>query len=126
MGFWGIFFVAIDVLRLLSGINQGGYVAHIGGYLLGYLYANNLKKGSDIGSGFERIMDTVFSWFKPKSNLRTVHRKRKTSYAGKTKDEFDTYNDQKKVDLILDKISKSGYESLTAEEKEFLFKAGKN
>ena len=71
-------------------------------------------------------MDTVASWFKPKSNLKTVHRsKQKTAYAGKTKDEFNTFNDQKKVDLILDKISKSGYESLTAEEKEFLFKAGK-
>ena len=43
-----------------------------------------------------------------------------------SKEEFSTYNNQKKIDLILDKISKSGYESLTAEEKEFLFRAGKN
>ena len=117
--------VAMDVLGLF-GWNQGGNVAHLGGALLGYLYAIRLKEGKDIGSGFERVMDNVFSWFKPKSNLRTVHRKKqKTAYAGKTKEEFHTFNDQKKVDLILDKISKSGYESLTAEEKEFLFKAGK-
>ncbi|WP_370000255.1 rhomboid family intramembrane serine protease [Winogradskyella sp.] len=117
--------VVMDVLGLF-GWNQGGNVAHLGGALLGYFYAVKLKEGKDIGTGFERIMDTVASWFKPKSNLKTVHRsKQKTAYAGKTKDEFNTFNDQKKVDLILDKISKSGYESLTAEEKEFLFKAGK-
>ncbi|WP_178984789.1 rhomboid family protein [Winogradskyella helgolandensis] len=118
--------VGLDLFRLMIGLNQGGYIAHFGGYLLGYIYATKLLKGTDIGSGFERSMDTVVSWFKPKSNLKTVYRKtEKKDYAGKTKDEFNTFNNQKKIDLILDKISKSGYESLTAEEKEFLFRAGK-
>ncbi|WP_299112800.1 rhomboid family intramembrane serine protease [uncultured Winogradskyella sp.] len=118
--------IVMDVLGLF-GLNQGGNVAHLGGAVLGYFYAIKLKDGKDIGLGFERIMDTVVSWFKPKSNLKTVHRtSKKKSYAGKTKEEFHTFNDQKKVDLILDKISKSGYESLTAEEKEFLFRSGKN
>ncbi|BAO74360.1 rhomboid family intramembrane serine protease [Winogradskyella sp. PG-2] len=117
--------VVMDVLGLFTW-NQGGNVAHLGGALLGYFYAIKLKQGKDIGAGFERAMDTVVSWFQPKSNLKTVHRKKgKGNYAGKTKDEFHTFNNQKKIDLILDKISKSGYESLTAEEKEFLFKAGK-
>ncbi|WP_339624333.1 rhomboid family intramembrane serine protease [uncultured Winogradskyella sp.] len=122
-----LFFIGFDVIRILMGINQGGYIAHLGGYLLGYLYATKLKEGKDIGLGFEHLMDTVATWFKPKSNLKTVHRKkRKGEFAGKTKQEFNTFNNQKKIDLILDKISKSGYESLTSEEKEFLFKAGKN
>jgi len=117
--------VAIDILGLFTA-NQGGNVAHLGGALLGYFYAIRLKEGKDIGSGFERAMDSVVSWFQPKSKLKTVHRKKgKGDYAGKTKDEFNSFNNQKKIDLILDKISKSGYESLTAEEKEFLFKAGK-
>jgi membrane associated rhomboid family serine protease len=117
--------VIIDILGLF-GWNQGGNVAHLGGALLGYLYATRLQKGKDIGLGFEKVMDTVVSWFQPKSTLKTVYRKeKKTTYAGKTKEEFKTFNNQKKIDLILDKISKSGYESLTAEEKEFLFKAGK-
>ncbi len=117
--------VVMDVLGLFTW-NQGGNVAHLGGALLGYFYATKLRQGKDIGAGFERVMDTVVSWFKPKSNLKTVHRKKgKGEYVGKTKDEFNTFNNQKKIDLILDKISKSGYESLTAEEKEFLFKAGK-
>ena len=117
--------VVMDVLGLFTW-NQGGNVAHLGGALLGYLYAIKLREGKDIGIGFERGMDKVVSWFQPKSNLKTVHRKpRKDGYVGKTKDEFNTFNNQKKIDLILDKISKSGYESLTAQEKEFLFKAGK-
>jgi membrane associated rhomboid family serine protease len=117
--------VVMDVLGLFTW-NQGGNVAHLGGALLGYFYAIKLKQGKDIGSGFERAMDTVVSWFQPKSNLKTVHRnKSKSKIAGKTKEEFNSFNNQKKIDLILDKISKSGYESLTAEEKEFLFKAGK-
>jgi len=119
-------FVSLDLVRMMLGLNQGGYVAHFGGYILGYIYATKLLKGTDIGKGFERTMDSFMSWFKPKSNLKTVHRKsKKGDYAGKTKDEFNTFNNQKKIDLILDKISKSGYESLTAAEKEFLFKAGK-
>lgn len=117
--------VAMDVLGLFTW-NQGGNVAHLGGALLGYLYATRLQQGKDIGSTFEKLMDSVASWFQPKSNLKTVHRKKgKGEYVGKTKEEFNTFNNQKKIDLILDKISKSGYESLTAEEKAFLFKAGK-
>ena len=122
-----IVFVVYDVLRLMLGLNQGGYIAHIGGYLLGYFYATNLIKGKDIGSGFERFMDKLMSWFRPNSKLKTVHRKKgQKRYTNKTKNEFDTFNKQKKIDMILDKISKSGYDSLTAEEKEFLFKAGKD
>ena len=59
-----------------------------------------------------------------KSNLKTVH-KRKSKVAGYDKKEFNELNTQKKIDTILDKISKSGYDSLTKEEKDFLFRAGK-
>jgi membrane associated rhomboid family serine protease len=122
-----LFFVAMDVFRLLLGINQGGYVAHIGGYILGYYYATQLVKGKDIGQGFERMMDTVAGWFKPKSNLKTVHRR--TSKASSKKSSkpkaSDKSSKQKKIDAILDKISKSGYDSLSSDEKAFLFDASK-
>lgn len=122
----GLVLVLLDIPGLFSS-NAGGSVAHFGGYLLGYIYAVQLKKGTDIGKGFERLMDTVSNWFKPKKgNLKTVHRrKKKKAYAGHTKEEFNEFNNQKQIDIILDKISKSGYESLSKEEKEFLFKAGK-
>ena len=117
-----LFFVVMDVFRILLGINQGGYIAHLGGYLLGYYYATQLKKGKDIGLGFERTLDSFMGWFKPKSSLKTVHRNTaKTSQTNPTvKDEK-----QKKIDAILDKISKSGYDSLSAKEKAFLFDASK-
>ncbi|WP_248722267.1 rhomboid family intramembrane serine protease [Seonamhaeicola sp. ML3] len=117
--------VVIDFLGLFGG-NAGGHLAHLGGVLLGYIYAKQLTKGNDIGKGFERTMDTFTSIFKPskKSPLKTVHKK-KSKVGGYSKTEFSEFNNQKKIDVILDKISKSGYDSLTAEEKDFLFRAGK-
>lgn len=118
--------VGLDLFRLLLGFNQGGYIAHFGGYILGYLYATKLQKGTDIGLGFERLINRFVSLFSSKSNLKTVHRKKsKNSNAENNKKAFNTTDKQKKIDAILDKISKSGYESLTGEEKEFLFKVGK-
>ncbi|WP_323788671.1 rhomboid family intramembrane serine protease [Psychroserpens sp.] len=121
----GLAIVVIDFIGLF-GINQGGKVAHFGGTILGYIYATQLLKGSDIGAGFGRFMDSIANLFKAKSPLKTVHKSKKKPFAGHNKEQFNEFNNQKKVDLILDKISKSGYESLTAEEKAFLFKAGKN
>ncbi len=121
----GVAIVIFDVIGLF-GVNQGGKLAHLGGSLLGYLYATQLLKGIDIGSGFGNFIDLIANWFKPKSNLKTVHRNKNKGYAGHTKKEFNTFNNQKKIDAILDKISKSGYESLTKEEKAILFKAGKD
>ncbi len=128
----GIAIIVLDVFGVIAGINNpvygnaGGNLAHLGGALLGYFYAKQLLKGTDIGKGFERSMDAVFNLFKGvnKSPLKTVH-KNKSKVGGYAKADFNQFNNQKKIDIILDKISKSGYDSLTAEEKEFLFRAGK-
>ena len=124
----GLVLVVLDIPGLFS-LNAGGSVAHFGGYALGYFYAIQLKKGTDIGKGFEQFMDSISSLFSKgkASNLKTVYKSKKKgkAYAGHTKDEFGEFNKQKKIDIILDKISKSGYDSLSSEEKEFLFKAGK-
>ena len=123
--YFGLAIVILDIIGLF-GTNAGGNLAHIGGAALGYFYAVQLKKGQDIGKGFERILDWITNPFKntQKSPLKTVH-KNKSKVGGYTKADFDAFNHQKKIDVILDKISKSGYDSLTSEEKEFLFKAGK-
>jgi len=116
----------ISFIALIPLANTGGELAHLGGALLGYIYTKQLDKGNNIGAGFERLLAGFTGFFdKTKSkSLKTVH-KSKTKVGGYTKGEFNEFNNQKQVDLILDKISKSGYDSLTAEEKEFLFKAGK-
>ncbi|CAH8283965.1 membrane associated rhomboid family serine protease [Mariniflexile fucanivorans] len=128
----GLAIVVMDTFGVFAGIsnpelgNAGGNLAHLGGALLGYFYAKQLLKGDDIGKGFERFMDLFANMFKSskKGPLKTVH-KNKNKVGGYTKADFNEFNNQKKIDVILDKISKSGYDSLTAEEKEFLFRAGK-
>jgi len=118
----GIAMVVLDLPGLLS-VNSGGTVAHIGGYLSGYFYAKQFHNGKDFG-GF---LDGILNYFKSNRGLKTVYKKKKTStMAGQKKKEFDSFTHQKQIDLILDKISKSGYESLTQAEKDFLFRAGKN
>ncbi len=118
----GIAMVVLDLPGLLS-VNSGGTVAHIGGYLSGYFYAKQFHNGKDFG-GF---LDGILNYFKSNRGLKTVYKKKKTStMAGQKKQEFNSFTHQKQIDLILDKISKSGYESLTQAEKDFLFRAGKN
>ena len=125
----GIAMLVLDAIRIISGVNTGGYISHFGGYALGFIYATQFKQGRDIGEGFERAMDGFVNLFSRGKTLKTVHRgshTSKTGYAGKTKKEFNQFNKQKQIDLILDKISKSGYDSLSEDEKKFLFEAGKD
>lgn len=122
----GIAVVFIDIIGLFS-INQGGNIAHMGGSLLGYVYATQLAKGNDIGTGFERFMNWIERLFKTKkrSPLKTVYKGKSNTVARPNKKEFKELTKQKQIDLILDKIGKSGYESLSKEEKSFLFQVGK-
>ncbi|MFS4456663.1 rhomboid family intramembrane serine protease [Maribacter sp. 2304DJ31-5] len=123
----GAFVVLMDLIQLPYSGNAGGHLAHLGGALLGYWYARQLFKGTDIGVGFSRFLDGIVNLFKrteKKSPLKTVYRKQKKSNA-KGKASYDEQSHQKRVDAILDKISKSGYESLSKAEKDFLFQAGK-
>ncbi|MCB8994078.1 MAG: rhomboid family intramembrane serine protease [Bacteroidales bacterium] len=102
-------------------MNTGGKIAHIGGALFGYLFILRYKQGKDITTWFTRIMDTIFTLFKPRKKMHVSHKKPTNDY------EYNLVKKekQKNIDAILDKISKSGYDSLTKEEKETLFKMGK-
>ncbi|MCQ0110096.1 rhomboid family protein [Zhouia amylolytica] len=119
----GAFFVLLDLIQIPMG-NAGGHIAHLGGALLGFVYAKKLGEGKDIGSGFEKGVDSMVNFFKrsKKSPLKTVH---KNKSAAQNKSTISKNEYQRKIDEILDKISKSGYDSLTKEEKDFLFRAGK-
>ena len=121
----GAFFVLIDLIQIPYGGNVGGRLAHLGGALLGYIYARQLLNGKDIGAGFTNMLNSIGNLFKKrekKGPLKTVYKKGKTK---KASFDYDKEARQRKVDAILDKISKSGYESLSKAEKDFLFKAGK-
>ncbi len=121
-----LFLFLFDLIRIPSSGNAGGLMAHVGGGIFGYVYAVQLAKGNDIGKWFENFMDWITNLFKPRTKkpFKKVHRTpHSASKPAKSSDQKSDY--QKKVDAILDKISKSGYESLTKAEKDFLFKAGK-
>jgi len=99
--------------------NTGGKIAHIGGALIGFLFAYYYRQGKDITRGFDRMMDYFATWFKPgKPNMKVTH-KRPANDLDYNKQKRE---EQKEVDEILDKISKGGYNSLTSREKELLFK----
>lgn len=114
----------LDLFRLGSGTNPGGMLSHLGGAVFGYVYAVQLAKGNDIGLWFEKIVASLVNLFKTKKNtpFRKVHKTPKNTSKKKTTSVKDER--QIKIDGILDKIGKSGYESLTKQEKDFLFKAG--
>lgn len=122
----GAFFVLLDLVMIPMGDNPGGRIAHLGGALLGYLYARGAHQGRDLGAGFSRMLDALSGLFekrKRKAPLKTVYKKKSE---GTSSADYDKAARQRKIDGILDKISKSGYDSLSQAEKDFLFKAGKD
>ncbi|WP_298781688.1 rhomboid family intramembrane serine protease [uncultured Polaribacter sp.] len=107
--------IGLDIIAL-TGNNAGGHFAHLGGALFGFLYVNQASN-KDI-----KLFDSLLSMFKKKEKpLRTAYKSPKK----KTSSNTNTSLTQQQIDAILDKISKSGYDTLTKTEKEFLFKQGK-
>ena len=87
----------------------------------GFLYVKQLNSGNDIASGFNEIIDYLDSFFKSKPKLKKVYSRKKSDQDFRK----DKIQKQAKIDKILEKIAKSGYEGLTQEEKDILFKASK-
>ena len=129
-----IFFGAIKLKYLAIGafiltslidfsVNSGGKVSHIGGALYGIFYIYQYRKGTDYaeitGSFFSRI-GKLFSSTNKGPKLK------KSGGNGMRQQKNSEDEKQKKIDAILDKISASGYDALTKDEKDFLFKSTKN
>lgn len=104
-------------------VNTGGKLAHAGGALFGFMYIRQLRSGTDMSINFFKFIDLLKSPFKKKPNMRVVRDepKKRSVPSSSKKSAISSEEKQRKTDLILDKISKSGYDSLTAEEKDFLF-----
>lgn len=116
-------FVVLDLMNIQSQ-NSGGHIAHLGGALFGFMYIQQLKKGKDFTLGFSRFLDYVKALFTPRKKMKVVYKKPGKTKSNKAYNE-QKVNNQKQVDAILDKISKSGYDSLTGQEKSILFDASK-
>lgn len=112
--------VFLDLISV-SGSNAGGHIAHLGGAFFGFMYVKQLKQGRDLAKWFNNMMDGLVTLFKGRKKM-------KVTYSRTVRDEeyvSDKKAKQERTDEILDKISKSGYGSLTKEEREFLFRTSK-
>lgn len=125
--------IAIDLMSV-SGANGGGHIAHVGGAIVGAVYAVMLKKGVDITRPFNSLVDGLVNLFS-----RIIHPRREekarpfdyTRYHRQSTVRPDNHSDNKntsksgfdedKLNSILEKIKKSGYGALSAEEKRILF-----
>jgi membrane associated rhomboid family serine protease len=120
--------LVLDLMQFRS-VNMGGHISHLAGAVFGFLFIKLLQSGVDLSKIVTRVLDFFANLFRksPSTPFKKVHKnynnkpvQRTTVSKIVTKDKT-----QQQIDEILDKISQSGYDCLTKEEKEFLFKAGK-
>ncbi|WP_044172179.1 rhomboid family intramembrane serine protease [Flectobacillus major] len=118
------FFLLLISLAGSIGANAGGGIVHLGGALLGYIYIKQLQAGRDFGAPIDAIVDFFQGLFRrtEKPKIKVAYRQKESTYSGSISNHAG-FPDDDEVDEILDKISRSGYESLTKEEKQKLFKA---
>ncbi len=112
-----LFSVVLDIISIPVS-NPGGHIAHLGGALFGYLFIIAGKQGIDLIKPISWIQSLISRKRQPRSHLKVNYRKSETDL---------DYNKRKvekhaSIDQILDKIAKSGYDSLSKEEKDTLFK----
>ncbi|WOK05778.1 rhomboid family intramembrane serine protease [Imperialibacter roseus] len=118
-----IFYILLSFSQTI-GANAGGELAHLGGALMGFIFIRQLQRGNDIGTPVVSVMEWFKGLFKPSPKIRVTHKS--TKFTGTKKaSASNTKSDQDEIDAILDKISHSGYESLSKEEKQKLFNASK-
>lgn len=120
--------VVVTDLLFITSSNAGGHISHLGGALAGLWFAASLSKGVDATSWINKVIDGIVALFSRKTWKRKP--KMKVHYGDNTRQKDYDYNAGKKaqsdeIDRILDKLKKSGYGSLTTEEKKSLFDASK-
>ncbi|KAB7731824.1 rhomboid family intramembrane serine protease [Rudanella paleaurantiibacter] len=127
-----VFFLIVLSLANSLGPNSGGELAHLGGAVMGFFFIKLLQNGTDLGRPIYWLMDGWQTLTRPKPAIKVSYRQRSNANAN-----ANTYAaagaspgnasvsmpDQDEIDAILDKISRSGYESLSREEKQKLFRA---
>ena len=130
--FWG--YVILDYFGLSRGVNAGGHVAHLGGAIFGVVLVIQERKGVNLVGWLEWILDVLTSRsmtipkrgrsrFRASTSNRWKAAERESSRAPMSDDEFNASRAERidRLDAILDKISKHGYDHLSPEEKRFLF-----
>lgn len=120
-----VFYVVLSIIGITAS-NPGGNIAHVGGAFWGWFYIRELGKGKDLGAGFvsfiDRLGKSLTQAMKPKNNMKVTFKQ-----APRNDHEYNQqkHSQQEEMNQILDKIAKSGYDTLSKKEKEILFKQGK-
>ncbi len=117
-----LFTIIVDFLSV-AGENSGGHIAHLGGAFFGFLYAVQLKNGLNLFSGIKNPFSKISISFKRKPKMKATYNK--TQEMDDREYNYEKAKQQKEIDSVLDKIAKSGYESLSKKEKEILFNSSK-
>ena len=133
------YIAAVWILLSYIGLggNFGGNLAHLTGALMGYIYIKQLQSGTDLGAWVISVLDFIKGLFKKKSKMKVSYSSNKGKKSKVTANTtYKSYNknsssgssipDQSEIDAILDKISESGYESLTKEEKQKLARVSRD
>ena len=125
--FIALFYIILSLAQTV-GPNAGGNLAHLGGAFVGYVFIKLLQSGTDLGKPLYAVMNVWSRLFRKRPSMQVTYRERQvyrstSVYSSASSSGTIEMPDQTEIDSILDKISKSGYESLTREEKQKLFKA---
>lgn len=115
----GLIVVIIDILSIPRG-NAGGHIAHLGGAFFGYFFIKLIYSNSNVPGALDKITEKIIGLFQKKPKMKIYHK------GAGIRVENSAKPSQQDIDIVLDKISKSGYDSLSKKEKEILFKAGKD
>ncbi len=116
----GVFFVLSDIIYFYDS-NTGGHIAHLVGAGVGYWFASACKQGRDITLKINRYIDKTIGLFTRKAHMKVVYNQSKVRKMSDTEYNVNQKVSQAEIDAILDKISASGYSSLTKKEKDILF-----
>ncbi|MET3027673.1 rhomboid family intramembrane serine protease [Flavobacterium sp. UW10123] len=118
--------IILDLMQFRLG-NMGGHISHLAGAFFGFIYIKLLQNGTDLSVIVSKTLDFFVNLFRksPTTPFTKVHKNYKKPTEKTTSRIVTKDKTQQQIDEILDKISQSGYDCLTKEEKEFLFKAGK-
>jgi membrane associated rhomboid family serine protease len=118
--------LVIDLMQIRLD-NSGGHIAHLAGAFFGFIFIKLLESGTDLSKIVSTIIDFFVNLFSnsPSTPFKKVHKNYKKPIVKPVSKIVTKDKTQQQIDEILDKISRSGYDCLTKEEKEFLFKAGK-
>lgn len=119
-----LFMLLIDIISIPRG-NAGGYIAHLGGAFCGWLFIRALRNGIDVARPITKVAKIVSAPFQERERVKTLQQERIKSlreHAIKpSRTASNLLTEQERLDSILDQISRSGYDSISEEDKKFLF-----